>query len=130
VLNGWYNINRNVQVSGIFSARTGLPINPIAAGLDLNGDGRFGDRTPGLAPYSVEMRGSKSLDLRVAGNVPMPNARKVSVFVELFNVFNTENIRTVDNNWGTNPATAGPNWMNSLSYFDARQMQLGARLSF
>jgi hypothetical protein len=130
VVNGWYNVNRNIQVSAIYSARTGLPLNPVASGLDLNGDGRFGDRTPGLAPFSFEMPGSQSVDARVSGTIPMPNGRKVSVFVEGFNIFNTENVRTMDSNYGSNPASPGPNWMNPLSYFDARQFQVGARLTF
>lgn len=131
VLNGYYNLHPNLQVSGVFRARTGYPINPVASGLDLNGDARFGDRTPTLAPFSFETPGSKSLDVRLAATLPLGNEdRKLSLYLETFNLFNTENVKTVDNNYGTNPATPGPNWMVPRSYFEAREVQLGVRFKF
>jgi hypothetical protein len=131
VLNGWYNINPYLQLSGAFRARTGLPINPTASGLDLNGDGRFGDRTAGLAPFSFEAPGSNSMDVRLAATLPLKSAeRRLSVVFEVFNLFNTENVRTVDSNYGPDAAAPLPRWMEPTSFFEAREAQIGVRLVF
>ncbi len=76
LLSAWYNVRRELQVSGIFRARTGLAVDPTAAGLDLNGDQKFGDRTPGLAPYSFRAPGIHSLDARVAWSVPVQKSSR------------------------------------------------------
>jgi hypothetical protein len=131
VVNGWYNVNQYLQVSSAFRARTGLAVNSSASGLDLNGDGRFGDRTPGLAPFSFEAPGSNSVDVRLAAMLPLKSAeRRVSITFEVFNLFNRENVRTVDSNYGPNPASPLPRWMEPTSFFEAREAQIGVRRVF
>lgn len=56
--------------------------------------------------------------------------RRLHFYLEGFNVFNRANVRTVDNNYGLNPAVPGPNWMRATSYFPPREIQLGAKLVF
>lgn len=130
LLSGWYNVGRAVQLSGIFRARTGLAFNPIASGLDLNGDGVFGDRTPGLAPYSFRGPGMNSLDARVAWMLPVGGSRRLQVFLESFNALNRANIATVNNNYGPNAAQPLASWMQPTVYFPPREIQLGVSLNF
>jgi hypothetical protein len=131
VVSGWYNINNYLQLSGSFRARTGLPVNATASGLDLNGDGRFGDRTPELAPFSFEAPGSNSIDVRLAGMLPLKSAeRRLSIVFEVFNLFNRENVRTVDSNYGPSPTAPLARWMEPTSFFEAREAQIGVRFVF
>jgi hypothetical protein len=125
----WYNVYRNLQLSGIFRARTGLAVDPNAAGLDLNNDQKFGDRTPGLVPYSFRQPGTHTLDFRAAWSVPLPKT-KLQIYVESFNLLNTANIALVNNNYGANAAQPLASWMTPQLYFPPREIQLGARLTF
>ena len=130
VLSGWYNFHPNVQFSGVLQARTGSTINPSASGLDLNGDGRTGDRTPTYGRNSFRGSGSKSLDLRLTWMVPLKQARKLHFYVEGYNMLNTENIRTFNSDYGPTPGSPKERWMQPTTYFPPRQVQVGARLVF
>jgi hypothetical protein len=129
VVNGHYSFS-SFQASAIFRARTGIAVNPIAQGLDLNGDSKFGDRTPTLDPYSFRAPGMHSLDARLTWRVPMPGAMRLLVSVESFNLLNTANVRTVLNNYGPDPERPNSRWMEPAGYFPPREIQLGARLTF
>jgi hypothetical protein len=129
--NGSYEINRFASVSAIFKGRTGFAYDARAGStVDLNNDGNFNDRVPGISRNSFRMPGTHSLDMRFTWNVPMGGARRVQATVEAFNVYNRDNVRTVDNQWGTNPATPGPAFGVPLSYFNPREVQLGLRFVF
>ncbi len=131
VLSGWYNLTSMMQISASFTARSGMAVNPVASGLDLNGDGVTGDRTPTLGPFSFRAPGNESIDLRFTWIVPFgQEARKLQLYVESFNLFNQPKVRTVDNNYGANPATPLPGFLAPTSYFAPREVQLGARLTF
>ena len=130
LISTWYNITSAVQLSGIFRARSGLAVDPTAAGLDPNGDQKFGDRTPGLAPFSFRGPGMSSLDARVAWTLPMPGIARVQAYVETFNLLNRENVALVNNNFGLNAASPAATWMRPTQYFPPREIQLGARLTF
>jgi hypothetical protein len=132
VLSGWYNVTSMIQISGSYTARTGMAVNPVASGLDLNGDGVTGDRTPTFGPFSFRAPGNSSMDLRFTWTVPLgaQKDRRLQFYAESFNLFNEAKVRTVDNNYGANPATPLPNFMAATSYFAPREIQLGARLAF
>jgi len=130
LVSAWYNVLPTVQVSGIFRARSGLAVDPTAAGLDLNGDQKFGDRTPGLGPYSFRGPGMNALDARVAWTPGLGAARRIQVYVETFNLLNQDNVALVNNNYGPNAATPAATWMRPTQYFPPREIQLGARLTF
>jgi hypothetical protein len=49
---------------------------------------------------------------------------------EAFNIYNRENVRTVDSQWGTNPAMPEAAFGMPLSYFNPREVQLGVRFAF
>ena len=130
VVSGWLNVIPSLQVSGSFSGRSGMAVNPVAAGIDLNGDGVFGDRTPTLGPFSQRAPGNNLLDLRLTWSVGDASRRKLSLFLESFNVLNSQRVRTVDNNYGATPAAPLASWLVPTSYFPPRELQLGARLVF
>jgi Carboxypeptidase regulatory-like domain len=130
VVNGWYNITTAMQISAIYRARTGTAITAVASGIDLNGDGNTGDRTPGFGRNSFRMTGQRALDLRFAWTLPVGTAKRVQMYVEGFNVLNDENVRTVVNDYGPIPDSPRPRWMEAVTFFPPREVQLGARLSF
>ncbi len=129
--NGSYELNRFASVSAIFKARTGYAYDArVGTAVDLNSDGNFNDRVPGATRNSYRMDGNHSLDLRFSWNIPMGGDKRLQATIEAFNVYNKDNLRTVDNQWGTNPSLAGTAFGVPLSYFAPREMQLGLRFTF
>lgn len=129
--NGSYEINRFASISAIFKARTGFAHDARAGStVDLNSDGNFNDRVPGFARNDFRMPGTNSLDMRFTWNVPLRGASRLQATVEAFNIYNRENVRTVDNQWGTNPTAPNPGFGVPLSYFNPREVQLGLRFVF
>lgn len=59
-----------------------------------------------------------------------PAPKRLQATIEAFNVYNQDNLRTVDNQWGTNPSLAGPAFGVPLSYVAPREMQVGLRFTF
>jgi hypothetical protein len=129
VASAWWNFLPTMQVSGSFRARSGIAVNPSASGIDLNGDGNLGDRTPGLARNSFRGPGTNQLDLRYSWTLPL-GGNKLQFYLESFNVLNHENVLTVNGDYGANPLTAKTTWMQPLSWAPPREVQLGARISF
>ncbi|MGH9350383.1 MAG: TonB-dependent receptor [Vicinamibacterales bacterium] len=129
--NGSYEINRFASVSAIFKVRTGFAHDARSGStVDLNNDGNFNDRVPGFSRNDFRMPGTHSLDMRFTWNLPFGGARRLQATVEAFNIYNRDNVRTVDNQWGINPATPGPGFGTPLSYFNPREVQLGLRFAF
>lgn len=129
--NGSYDINRMLSVSAIFKARTGFAYDGrVGSTVDLNGDGNFNDRVPGFTRNSFRMEGNHSVDVRLTWNVPLGGAKRLQATIEAFNVYNRDNIRSVDNQWGTNPAVASAAFGAPLSYFSPREVQLGLNFMF
>jgi len=129
--NGSYEINRFASVSAIFKARSGFAYDARAGStVDLNGDGNFNDRVPGFERNSFRMPGTHSLDMRFTWNLPLGSSRRLQATVEAFNIYNRENVRTVDSQWGVNPALPEPAFGTPLSYFNPREVQVGVRFAF
>jgi hypothetical protein len=129
--NGSYEINRFASVSAIFKARSGFAYDARSGPtVDLNGDGNFNDRVPGFERNSFRMAGTHSLDMRFTWNLPFGSSRRLQTTVEAFNIYNRENVRTVDSQWGINPARPEPAFGTPLSYFNPREVQLGVRFAF
>ena len=129
VVSGWYNITTAMQVSAIYRARTGTAITAVASGIDLNGDGNTGDRTPTFGRNSFRMTGQRALDLRFGWTVPVRDNR-IQVYIEGFNLLNDENVRTVSNDYGPDPTTPRARWMEPVTFFPPREVQLGVRFGF
>lgn len=131
VVNGSYEVSRFISVSGIFRARTGFAYDARAGStFDLNGDGQFNDRVPGFARNSFRMPGNHSLDVRLTWHAPIGQGRRLQILLEAFNVYNRENVRTVENQRGPDPNAPNPRFGEPLSYFNPRELQLGLRLVF
>jgi len=129
VVSGWYNIARAIQISGVFQARSGMAVNPTASGLDLNGDGVTGDRTPGFGRNSFRAPGFSQTDLRFTWRLPITQA-KVEFYVESFNVFNQINVRSVNGDYGPTDGQPKSAWMLPTGYYPPREAQFGARIAF
>jgi hypothetical protein len=129
--NGSYDINRLMSASAIFRARTGYAYDPRAGNtFDLNGDGNFNDRTPGFSRNEFRMPGNHSLDVRFTWTVPFGGARRLQATVEAFNVYNNDNVRSVQSQYGPDPDNPLPIFGTPLTYFNPREVQLGLRFMF
>ncbi|MGH9347099.1 MAG: TonB-dependent receptor [Vicinamibacterales bacterium] len=130
LVSAWFNIRPTTQISGIFRARSGGAVDPRALGLDLNGDQKFGDRTPGLKSHSFRGPAMKMLDVRFTQMLPFMQDNRLHFYVESFNVLNTKNVRSVLNNYGPDPNNPHPRWLEPAGYFPPREVQLGLRVTF
>jgi hypothetical protein len=130
VLSGWYNISPMIQVSSSFRARTGIAVNPIASGVDLNGDGNLNDRTPTFGRNSFRGPSNNQLDARFTWAIPVQSSRKLLLYVEAFNLLNQENVLTVNGNYGPNPSAPLGSWMAPQGWAPPREVQLAARFTF
>jgi hypothetical protein len=106
----------DLQFSSVLSLGSSRPFD-IRAGRDLNRDGDFSDRPPGvtrdqgcrgldlgainsfrqinggLAPVTeVGCQGRVSLDVRLSKSIRFSGARRLEVFFEIFNLTNAENL--------------------------------------
>ncbi len=130
VANGSYQFLPQLSVSAVVRARTGFAYDARAGvTADLNGDGAFDDRVPGVTRNQFRMPGNHSVDLRLAWTIPF-GGTNMQLALDAFNIYNANNIRTVNNTWGTDPAQALPTFGQTLSFFNPREIQLGARFSF
>jgi hypothetical protein len=144
-------------MSGIFDLPWGLQLAPIvqlasprrysifpACGCDANRDGVTVDRetlNPGvddqhhLAPNTVKGDNFQQVNLRVSKYFNFTEKKKLGVFFEVFNLFNTANFGREFQN-----VTGAPDFGKPLNFFGAtgfseplgipRQAQLGFRFSF
>jgi outer membrane receptor protein involved in Fe transport len=129
--NSSWEINRAIAVSGVFRGRTGFAYSGFGGGtVDFNGDGTFNDRVPGTNRNQFRMPGTNSLDLRVTWTIPLGASRRLQLSADAFNVYNRDNVATVNTTWGANPAAALATFGVPLTYFNPREVQLAARFSF
>jgi hypothetical protein len=142
-----------VMFSGILRALSGTPFN-VSAGLDLDGDGQTQNDRPDGLPITVgrenvadslriinELRATRnlapisedllkldpfiSLDLRLTKAFAFGNGRQIEGFFEGYNVLNRVNYAG-----GGNGSIISPALLIRNSARDARQVQIGARLTF
>ena len=129
--NGAYDINRSMQVSGVFTIRSGLRLDPLVGpAVDVHGTGAFNNRTPGLARNSFMMPSYNSVDLRFTYTAPIAQRQRLHFTVEGFNLFNRASVRTENTLYGTVAAQPNAVFGTPLTYFPPRQFQLGARVNF
>jgi len=85
LLGGW-------ELSGIFTAQTGLPYSGMV-NFDLNRDGNSNnDRTPGLGRNTFHVPVTVSLDPRITKNVSLTEGFRLQFLAEAFNLLNHGNI--------------------------------------
>jgi hypothetical protein len=129
VVSGWYNFTPVLQLSGVFQARTGMAVNPVAVGLDLLGTGQTGTRTPGFGRNSFVAPGFTQTDLRLTYRLPVQKTR-VDLYVEAYNIFNRANVQVVNNDYGPTPGQPKSAWLLPTVYYPPFQAQFGLRLGF
>lgn len=129
--NGSEDFTKAIQLSWVFHVRSGLKIDPKSGPtVDLNGDGSFNDRTPGLARNSFEGPATHSLDMRLTWTVPMRISGKLQLTLEAFNLYNKENWQSLNTLYGPTAGSPNPVFGTPLGYYPPRQVQLGARYAF
>lgn len=132
--------------TGVIEAPFGVQLSPVVqwasaraynltAGSDLNGDGTNNDRwidpATGKQVSINAARGDSTFvfDVRTTKFVPLGGERKIGIFVELFNIFNTVNWGNAYTGNGRSATFRQPTgYMPSIGY--PRQMQVGARFLF
>lgn len=129
-VSGYFNVTTALQLSGSYRGRSGLPVNSVAAGVDLNGDGVLGDRTPTFRAYAFSAPANHTVDARLTWSFPVGGSRRLQTYVESYNLLNYENVRTVLNDYGTTPGTPKNRWLEPNLWFPPREVQFGARLAF
>jgi hypothetical protein len=135
VVTGVFDLAYGVQLSPVVQVASARPYN-LTAGTDLNRDGvnndRYVDPTTGRQvslnsargdnTFVFDMRSTKFFDLGTAD-------RKIGVFVEFFNLFNTANFGAPYQGNGRSSTFRQPNgYIPGIGY--PRQVQLGARFLF
>jgi hypothetical protein len=134
VLTGVLEAPYGIQLSPVMQLASARAYN-LTAGRDLNSDGNNNDRW--VDPATGEQvpinsaRGDHTFvfDVRTTKWVPLGGDRRLDIFVEFFNLFNTVNHGNAYNGNGRSPAFRTPNgFIPSIGY--PREVQLGARFRF
>jgi outer membrane receptor for ferrienterochelin and colicin len=131
VASGAYTLNEQMQVATIYRSRSGAAFDVRAGGaFDLNGDGQFNDRVPGFTRNSYRGPATHTVDARFTWQVPLGALWRLQLAIESFNLFNNDNVRTVNTTHGPDPARPDPLFGAPITYFAPREVQLGFRFVF
>jgi hypothetical protein len=133
---GVFDVGYGIQLSPIVQLASARPYQ-LTAGADLNADGTNNDRyidpaTGQQVSYNAG-RGDPTylFDLRTTKffNLGAGDSRRVGVFVEAFNLFNTANFGgSFSGNSRSTNFRQPTDYVPGIGY--ARQLQLGARFTF
>jgi hypothetical protein len=136
---GVFDLGYGIQLSPAVQLASARPYN-LLAGTDLNRDGnsgtnggdRYVDPTTGQQVSLNSARGDNTFvfDMRSTKFFNLGSAdRKIGVFVEFFNLFNTDNFGAQYTANGRSATFRQPNgYIPGIGY--PRQVQLGARFQF
>lgn len=125
----------NNQLAVIVQANSGLPFN-IRANQDLNKDGLTNDRPNGIARNTGRLGRVFNMDLRYSRFVPIGGARKVELLLEGKNLFNNQNVSSVNRVVTVDALGNVLSALPSVSAFpptggyDQRLLQLGVKMVF
>jgi len=130
-----YSLPYDFQVSGSFIALPGVPVNAnytvtsAIAGRTVIGTTAG---TPSFAvnlidPNTVFLDYKNQLDLRLARTFRF-SRYKVQGFVDIFNAMNAGTVLTVNQTYGSNPATNA--WFTPLTIMDGRFLRFGMQMNF
>jgi hypothetical protein len=115
---------------------SGIPVN-LRSNLELNNDGTASDRPLGVARNSLNLPARKNVDFRYSRKVRLQGNMAAEVIAELKNVFNTEQVSSVNATVTTNaagqPTAALPTSGSQLQPtggYEQRQFQLGFKFIF
>jgi hypothetical protein len=142
-----------LQLSGVLSLGTSRPFD-VRAGTDINSDGDFGDRPPGVtrnegcrdlsldavnayrgsrglpAVSSVECPGRYTLDTRLGKTFRLVGDHRLELFFEVFNVFNAQNLEHSQSQAIQSWTAIASNFGQAIIAGTPRQAALAARYMF
>jgi hypothetical protein len=124
-------INHN-QLGFIVQANSGLPFN-IRANRDLNLDGVQNDRPVGIDRNTGRLGRVFNVDARYVRFIPLGGHLRSELFVEAKNIFNTQNVATVNRVVAVDAAgnaTVPLSSLPQLTGYLQRNVQAGLKLSF
>jgi hypothetical protein len=137
VATGVFELGYGVQLSPVVQLASARPYN-LTAGTDLNADGNNNDRyidpATGKQVSLNSARGDNTFvfDLRSTKFINLGAEKKVGIFVEAFNLFNTANFGSLSANGMSNARSTTfrqpTAFIPGIGY--SRQVQLGARFLF
>ena len=124
------------EIGLLLQFNSGLPTNLIAS-RDLNFDGTNSDRPLDIARNSLYLPVRKNMDMRYTRWIPIAGSVRGEVIVELKNVFNVEQMSSINTNIVVDtagvPLAAIPsdpyNYVNPGG-FEQRKLQLGFKVRF
>jgi hypothetical protein len=143
----------DLQFSGVLSLSSSRPFD-VLAGQDLNKDGDFSDRPPGvtrdqgcrnldltavnafrqlngIAPVtSVDCQGHVSLDVRLSKAIRFSSARRLELFFEVFNLTNANNLEHAQGQAIQVDRALSSTFGQAIIAGYPRQAQLAARFLF
>jgi len=124
-------INHN-QLGFIVQANSGLPFN-IRANRDLNLDGVQNDRPIGIDRNTGRLGRVFNVDARYVRFIPFGTRLRTELFVEAKNIFNTQNVASVNRVVAVDAAgnpTVSLSALPQLSGYLQRNIQAGLKLNF
>jgi hypothetical protein len=134
VLTGVFDLPYGIQLSPVLQLASARPYN-LTAGRDLNADGTNNDRWVDPATgKQVSINGArgdntKVVDLRSTKFIGLGGEKKLGIFVELFNMFNTANFgASYSGNASSVNFRQPTGFIPGIGY--PRQLQLGSRFLF
>ncbi len=128
-------LNNNVFGLAI-QAASGIPVN-LRSNRELNNDGTASDRPAGVGRNSLTLPSRKNVDFRYSRKVRLHGAMAAEIIGEVKNVFNTEQVSSVNATvptdlfgvpTGTLP-TSGKD-LTPTGGYEQRQFQLGFKFTF
>jgi hypothetical protein len=139
VLSGVFRLPLGFLLAGTYQYGSGQPWTR-RLGYDFNGDGKTGDRLPGVDRFDQDGPAFREFNLRLSKVFPVSGIN-IELIAEGFNLFNTANYDVASINNGeflsgptvTNPTlkyVSNPAYGAPTSAFRGREVQLGARVSF
>jgi outer membrane receptor protein involved in Fe transport len=108
-----------IRLSSIASWRTGAAFNPRGI-IDSDGDGLVDQRDLSVPRNSFRVKPYADVDLRIERRLAL-GRHAVSLLGDVFNVFNRDNVATVN-------AVSGVGFGTPATYLPGREVQLGIRL--
>jgi hypothetical protein len=140
VVSGVFRLPWQLTLAPIFNYGTGQPWTR-RYGYDYNGDGKTGDRMPGVDRFGMDGPVYRSFDLRLTKSFTLGNAGSLELIVEGFNLFNSTNydVASIDGaEFLSGPTLANPaavarpnaNYGNASATLPSREIQLGVRFAF
>jgi len=121
VASGLVTLPMDVNLSAIGFWRSGAAFNPRGI-IDSDGDGLVDQRDLTQPRNAFRVKAYADLDVRAEKKV-IVGRHTMAVLVEMFNVFNRDNVANVN-------AVSGPQFGQPVGYLPGREMQIGVRYLF